>query len=56
MSMKEHWENEDYNELVRLRAIERTSISLIEYVKRRHPGEDLHCPYMMALELALKKN
>ena len=31
------------------------SKALIDDVKRRHPGEELHCPYMRALEAAIVK-
>lgn len=39
-----------FDEVERLREIERAASDLLADVKRRYPGEDLRCPYMQKLD------
>lgn len=38
----------------RLFAIEECARALVDDVKKRHPGEELHCGFMRALDSALE--
>lgn len=35
-------------------ALREAAAALIDDVRKRHPGEDLRCPHMIALDAALK--
>jgi hypothetical protein len=41
-------------ELARLRVVRGCALALIDDVKRRYPNEELKCPYMKALDDAVK--
>jgi len=39
---------------LRLQRIEAAAKALLDDVRRRHPGGELYCPYMQALDEAIK--